>query len=140
MPFREKTAWVMMTLLTLTGAFYAWEVAGHAMSIGWAPPPSIKLIFVYVGLVIIGSIVGMTSIAVVTPKEANAPADERDRIISDKAGNWAGYVLALPALAGALVFWVIQDGNILFHAVIAGLMLSQIAEYAFQIWLYRRGV
>jgi hypothetical protein len=32
------------------------------------------------------------------------------------------------------------DANLLFHIVMAALILSQIAEYAFQILLYRRGV
>lgn len=140
MSFMEKTAWVMMTLLTLTGGFYAWEVAGHWQAIGAAPPPSIKLAIVYVVLVVIGSIIGMSSIAIASPEDADAVADERERIVIDKAGHWSGYVVAFPAVAGALHYWALQDANMMFHYVVAGLMLSQIAEYAFQIFLLRRGV
>lgn len=130
----------MMVLLTLAGAFYAFEVAGHAVAIGGAPPPSLKLAIVYVVIVVVGSIIGMSSLGAASPEEANAPADERERVIIDRAGHWSGYVLAFVAITGALHYWSQENGNLLFHMVVAGLMLSQIAEYAFQIFLFRRGV
>ncbi len=86
MSFREKTAWVMLVLLS-----------------------------------------------------AAAPADERERIILDKAGNWSGYVLAVGAVSGALHDWSQSNGAMMFHLVVAGLMLSHVSEYAFRIWLFRRG-
>ncbi len=139
MSFREKTAWVMMFLLTLAGGFYAWEVIGQAIRLQAAPPPSIKLALVYVMIVVIGSIIGMSSLGAASPGEADAPPDERERVILDKAGNWSGYVLAAGAVTGALHYWAHADGAMMFHLVIAGLMLSQIAEYAIHILLYRRG-
>lgn len=140
MAFREKLAWAMSIVLTLAGAFYAWEVVGHGLALNAVPPPSIKLAIVYIGFVIIGSIIGAASVAAQNADEANAPADERERIIIDKAGNWSGYVLAFGAVAGALHYWSHQEGHLMFHWVVAGLMVSQIAEYVFQIILFRRGV
>lgn len=139
MSFREKTAWVMLILLTLAGGFYAWEVMGHAIAINGAPPPSLKLAFVYVAIVIIGSVIGLSGLGISEPDEANAPADERERVIIDRAGNWSGYVLAAGAIIGVLHYWSQGDANLMFHVVVAGLMLSQIAEYAFQIFFYRWG-
>ncbi|GAB5458637.1 MAG: hypothetical protein Hens3KO_16670 [Henriciella sp.] len=140
MSFREKTAWVMMTLLIAAGGFYAWEVIGHALAIGSAPPPSGKLAMVYLLIVIAGTIIGMSSLAGREPDEASAPVDEREQIAIDKAGNWSGYVLAVPAIAGVLHYWTHSDGDLLFHTIVGALMLCQIAEYGSQIWLYRRGV
>ena len=140
MPFREKTAWVMLVLLTLAGGFYAWEVIGAGLSLGSAPPPSLKLALVYVFIVVAGAIVGMSSLGASSPHEASAPADERERIILDRAGNWSGYVLAVGAITGVLHYWAQENGHLTFHIVVGSLMLSQIAEYAFQIVLYRRGV
>ena len=140
MAFREKLAWVMVIVLTLAGGFYAWEVIGFGLALNAVPPPSIKLAVVYVGIVIIGSIIGASSVAAQNSEEANVPADERERIILDKAGHWSGYVLAAGAVVGALHYWSHQDGHLMFHLVVAGLMLSQIAEYVFQIILFRRGV
>ena len=139
MAFREKLAWVMSLVLILEGGFYAWEVLGHGAALNAVPPPSIKLAFVYVGLVIAGATIGASSVALQNTEEANAPADERERIILDKAGNWSGYVLGVCAVCGVLYYWTVQDGHVLFHAVVAGLMLNQISEYVFQIILFRRG-
>jgi hypothetical protein len=139
MAFREKLAWAMSIVLTLAGGFYAWEVIGHGLVLNAVPPPSIKLAFVYVGFVIIGAMIGTSSVALQNTEEANAPADERERIIIDRAGHWSGYVLAFFAVAGALHYWSDQDGHLMFHWVVAGLMLCQIADYVFQIILFRRG-
>ena len=137
MAFRERLAWVMSIVLILAGGFYAWEVVGHGLALNAVPPPSIKLAVVYVGFVIIGSIVGAVSVAARTTEDANAPPDEREQIIIDKAGHWSGYVLAAGAVIGVLHYWSDQDGHLMFHLVVAGLMLSQIAEYVFQIILFR---
>ncbi|MEO9970299.1 MAG: hypothetical protein ABJG15_10860 [Hyphomonadaceae bacterium] len=137
MTFREKLAWVMSLVLILAGAFYAWEVVGHGRALSAVPPPSIKLAVVYIGFVIIGSVIGASSVAAHNTEEADAPADERERIAIDKAGYWSGYVLAAGAVAGVLHYWTHQDGNVMFHLVVAALMLSQIAEYAYQIILFR---
>ena len=88
----------------------------------------------------IGSIVGAAGVALQNTEEANAPADERERIILDKAGKWSGYLVGLFAMLGVLHYWMFQEGNILFHLVVAGLMLSQIAKYVSQVVLFRRGV
>ncbi len=137
MAFRERLAWVMSIVLILAGGFYAWEVVGHGLALNAVPPPSIKLAVVYVGFVIIGSIIGASSVAARTTEDANAPPDEREQIIIDKAGHWSGYVLAAGAVIGVLHYWSDQDGHLMFHLVVAGLMLSQIAEYVFQIILFR---
>ncbi len=139
MAFREKLAWVMSVVLILAGLYYAGYVLGQGLALEAVPPPSIRLAFVYVGLVMAGAIIGASSVALQNTEEANAPADERERIILDKAGHWSGYVLGVCAVCGALVYWTTQYGHVMFHLVVAGLMLSQIAEYVFQIVLYRRG-
>ena len=140
MAYREKLAWVMSIVLILAGSFYGWEVIGHGLAIGEIPPPSLGLAVVYVFLVVIGSIIGAAGTALLNIGEAEQPADERETIILDKAGHWSGYILGAAVVFGVLHYWYYEDGRLLFHSVVAGLMLSQIAEYVFQIVLYRRGV
>lgn len=140
MSFREKSAWGFMILFSLAGAFYAWEVVGNGLAIGEVPPPSFKLAAVYIGLVVIGAIISQSSLAASSAEEADLPADERERVAIDRAGNWSGIILAFGAIAGALHFYSFEDGRLMFHIVVGALMLSQIADYAFQIWLFRRGV
>ena len=140
MPFREKSAWAMGLILALAGVWYFNKVISVSRALGETAPPILPFVIAYVVLVVIASIVVMSVIAGTAGKEAEAPADERETIILDKAGLWSGYVLALGVFAGLFHFGVRGDGNLLFHICFAALMASQVAEYAFQIILYRRGV
>jgi hypothetical protein len=140
MSFREKTAWAMALILIAGAIFYFDKVARITDAIGQTAPPIIGLVVAYVVVTIIASIATMIALAILSPREAEAPADEREQRILDKAGHWSGYVLAVPLLGAMWHFAVNGDGNMLFHLIFLALMLSQIAEYVFQIVLYRRGV
>ena len=140
MSYREKSAWALLVLLLLAGGFYAWEVGGVWLATGDAPKPSFKLAAVYVGIVVIGIIISQSSLAVSSSDEADMPADEREDIAIQKAGNISGIVLAFGAIAGAIHFYEYDDGRLMFHIVVGSLMISQIVEYALQIWYFRRGV
>lgn len=139
-PFREKTAWAMAAILAGGGAFYLNMVISASQALGRTAPPIVGFVIAYVVVIVIASAVLMSALAVTSPREANAPADERETIIADKAGNWSGYVIVVPALGALWHYAVNGDGNMLFHLVFLALMLGQIAEYLFQIILFRRGV
>ena len=137
MPFREKTALIMSVALMLGGLFYFRSVASMSENVGELAQPTLRLLIVYTVILVVVAIVGHIVTAALAPKEANADADERERRIFERAGHWSGYVFGagiLPSLAAYL--WT-QDGNLLFYCVFASLMLSQVAEYLFQIVLYR---
>ena len=136
MSFREKSAWLMALLMTAAGLFYLYIVRGASQALGETAPPIIVIAFVI--LVVIGSIVAQTVLALSSLKTANAPADERERLVQQRAGNWSGLVLASGAVTSLGHFMVYSDGNMLFHLVMASLIVAQIAEYAFQIVLVRR--
>jgi hypothetical protein len=140
MSFREKTAWGMGLILILAGAWYFSNVVSVSNALGHTSPPDLRFFISYVILVVITSIIVNVILAIMSGKEANAPADEREKAILDKAGHWSGYVLAVGAFGGLWHFGWLGDGNLMFHIIFGALMLSQIAEYAFQIFLYRRGV
>jgi|GEM_PF-223169 len=137
--FREKTAWAMAIILAAAGFFYFDKVVRISNALGQTAPPLIGLVIGYVILIVIASVIVMSVLAVSAAREADAPADEREKIIADKAGNWSSYVLAVPALGALWHYSVQMDGNMLFHLIFLSLMLSQISEYVFQIFLYRRG-
>ncbi len=139
MSFREKTAWAMGMIL-LAGAFwYFSKVIGLSATLGHTAPPIPGFVIAYVILIVIASIVLMSALAASSPKLADAAADERERQIESRAGHWSGSMLGLGIFAGLVHFWIHADGNMLFHIAFASLMLGQIAEYIFQIVLYRRG-
>lgn len=136
MSFREKSAWVMGAVMIAAGLYY-WRMVGAAsQAIGATAPAAIVIGFVI--LVVIGSVVAQILLAVSAPKEANSPADERERRVQANAGHWSGVVLAVGAVLSLGHYMVRADGNMLFHLVMASLIVSQIAEYALHIILVRR--
>lgn len=139
-PFREKTAWAMAAILTGGAAFYLNLVISASQALGRTSPPFIGFVIAYVAVIVIASVAVMSVLAGTAPREAGAPADERETIIADKAGKWSGYVMAAAAFGSLWHYSVQGDGNMLFHLVFLSLMLGQIADYVFQIVLYRRDV
>ena len=137
MSFREKSAWVMAAVMTVAGLYYLKIVVDASESIGSTAPPMVILI-AYVVLVVIAAVNAQIILAISSPKEANAPADERERPALDRAGNWSGYVLAAGVVTSLLHFLAHNDGFLLFHTIMGSLIVAQIAEYAFQILLLRR--
>ena len=137
MSFREKSAWLMGALMVGAGLYYLNMAIAASRAVGWAAPP-VTIFIPFTFLVIIASIVAQTTIALLTPKEAGVPADERERPLLDRAGHWSGVVLGAGAVISLIQFFYHQDGVLLFHMIVGSLIVSQITESAFQITLIRR--
>ena len=137
MSFREKSAWAMAVLMVLAGLYYLNLFVGASRRLD-APAPPAGIFIAYVVVVVVGSVAAQAVLAATAPKDAQAPADERERPLLQRAGNWSGIVLALGAISALLHYLQHGNGDLLFHSVLASLILSQIAEYAFQIALLRR--
>jgi uncharacterized membrane protein (DUF485 family) len=140
MPFHEKSAWTMAVTLTIGGILYFVAVASMSAELGHLAPPILPTVIVYTGIIIVLAIIGHIVIAGLSPREANAPSDERDKKVVDRAGHWSGYVLGVGAIAALGLYLFTYDGNLMFYIVFGSLMASQIAAYLCQIALYRRGV
>ncbi|MEA3064673.1 MAG: hypothetical protein QOJ27_1119 [Sphingomonadales bacterium] len=137
MSFREKSAWVMAVLMSLAGLYYLNLAVGASRALG-APAPPVGIFIAYVILVVIASVAAQVGLALSAPKEANAPADERERPLLQRAGNWSGIVLGAGTATALLYYLQHGNGDLLFHMVMGSLIVSQIAEYGFQIALLRR--
>lgn len=138
MPFREKSAWVMLLLISGLGIFYGQSVISSSNALGETAPPSLRLIVLVTVALVAGAVLANILIAMTAPGEADAPADERDKFVLWRAGNMASYVLGFGVFTGLWHFVAQGDGNLLFHILVASLILSQIAEYALSIWYYRQ--
>jgi hypothetical protein len=129
--FREKTAWI--SLLSLSGiyAWYFWSAFGSGSHFG-------GLLAAIVALVIVQTVLTI-AVAVVAPREAKAPRDERDRLIDLRATRFAYAVLA-GSVACACFFGgfnppVIFNSN----ALLFFLVIAEILRSGCQIIQYRRG-
>lgn len=137
MPFQQKSAWIMSVALVLGGLFYFGEVSQMSNEIGQLAPPVLPAVAAYTVLLVVIAVVGHIVIGVISPKEANAPLDERERKIFHWAGNVSSYVLGAGVVSALGHYLFFQNGDVLFYAVFASLMLCQLAEYVIQIVLYR---
>ena len=139
MSFREKAAWISLLAYLGIYGFYFTQV-GSALIRGDADGTPffglfVRAVVLFVVVIIIGTVVA----AVTAPKDANAPADEREKLVALKANSASGYVLATGVvltigviLYGAKDFLVI---NLLFFS----LVVSEVYKIATQLFLYRRG-
>lgn len=140
MGFQEKSAWIMSFALLVSGAFYAWSVLAIINLANTIPPPNGLGIAIGVIIIIAFAIFGHAVAAIGNPADANAGEDERDRLVVWRAGNLSGSLFALLTMLALCAFALIGNGNLLFHMIVGGLVLSQLAEYVLTIWYYRRGV
>lgn len=134
MPFREKSAWISLLASLAIYGFYFVNLRGDA--------DGVRLFGLLAGSMVLFTlvIIVLTVVAaVLAPKDANAPADERDRLIALKAMSGAYFAVATGAVAGmgaafygASGFWI---ANLLFVSLVA----AELLKSAMQIVLYRRG-
>jgi uncharacterized membrane protein len=140
MAFKEKSAWVMVIALLITGLGYVYTVSQLSVELGQLAPPLFPLLIGFTVVIVIISIIGHILAALSNPREANAPADERDQRIADKASHWSSYVLAVGVVLGLGLYLVFPSGPVLFYVVFGSLALSTLVEYGLQIYFYRHAV
>ena len=138
MSFREKSAWIALTSYGLVfGAYFSllaqsWdERYGPGLSIGLMVAAVIALIAIAAALTILA--------AITSPKEANAPADEREQLIDLKAERLSSYALStcVVLLIGALlVGW---NGILVANLLLASMVVAELVKALAQIIAYRRG-
>lgn len=138
MSFREKTAWIALFAygLVFGGYFFnlasAWDERwGQRLSGGLMIGAVIALVVITVSLT--------ATAAILSPRQANAPADEREQMIDLKAERIASYTLStgVVLLIGALLMeW---NGILVANLLLAAMVISEIVKALAQIVAYRRG-
>jgi len=135
MPFREKSAWI--SLLSMSGiyGYYFWSVM-HA-----GPQPGGfhfgGLLETIIALVVVQVVLTIAA-AIVTPKEAKAPRDEREKLIDLKATRIAYSGLATSVALAC--FFGAFDPPIVFNtnALLFVLVTAEVLRSSCQVIQYRR--
>lgn len=138
MSYREKSAWVaLVTYAVVFGAYFfvlwqGWDDGvGQGLSIGLLVTAVIAFVVLVAALTII--------IAIASPKDANAPADERERLIDLKAERIASYTLStgVVCLIGALLLgW---NGFLVANLLLASMVIAELVKASAQIIHFRAG-
>ena len=85
MSFREKTAWISLVSMAGIYGFYFWSLMRSGRDGGSG---SIGLLGTVIALVAVQTVLTI-AVAVVDPKNAQAPRDEREKLIELKATRFA---------------------------------------------------
>ena len=133
MTFNEKSAWIMLTALLVSGLSYAGAVVNLSADLGRLAPPSVPLLIKFTIALILISIVGHALIAALRPGEASDRLDEREKRVHDRAGNWSGIILGFGVITALVSYLVLGNADLLFYGVLASLFAAQLAEYALQL-------
>jgi hypothetical protein len=143
MSFREKSAWVTFVLLLVTFVIYfgsAFTVLHGRGHIDNQPSPNLfhlffQLVFWFVVLEIVMHIL----IAARTPKDANAPLDEREKLIALKSMQPAFYVLLVGAFLAIGTLHLGTTTYHMAHSVLFVVWIAELVRYGMQLYYFRRG-
>ncbi|MGB5326154.1 MAG: hypothetical protein WBN40_12115 [Pseudomonadales bacterium] len=137
MAFHEKSAWIMLIALLITGLLYFSTVLSMSQALGDIAPPNIPILVVFTVALTLFAIVGHIVVAALSAREANRTLDERERKIGDRAGNFSSYLFGLGIVLALGIYLFSRNGDLIFYAVFGSLIIAQIFEYLLQLYFYR---
>ncbi len=140
MSFREKNAWISLLLYLAIYGFYFAQVA-MAVTRGEADGAHFLGLFAQSVVMFVVATIAFTVVAaVLAPKDAEAPVDEREKLIALKANSASGYVLAAAVVLVIGVLFYGADDFLTINLLFFALVLSEVYKVATQLVLYRRGI
>jgi len=137
--FREKMAWVMVVGLGATACLYfyaAWNVSASMVQV--PKPVIIALTSVFIAILTITAIIGAIAAALSNVDEADAPMDERDKLISLHATRWASVATVVILIVTMTAYFFDARSSDMLLGIMAALIVGHLVEYITQIYLYRR--
>ena len=138
MSFREKSAWITFVLLLAFGIYFG-DVAVHILD-PTRPHANYLLLFVLlVVAIVVLEIITHAAIAFRSPREAQTPIDERERLIELRATRPAFYVLLVGAFLSVGTIHMGASTWVLAHCVLFAIWMAELTRYGSQLYHYRRG-
>lgn len=138
MSFRERSAWIALFAYGLVFGGYFAALAHFWNEPGRGPFGAAMLFGAIIALIVV--VVALTILsAVISPRDANASADERERMIELKAERIGSYALsaAVVCLIGALLIgW---EGFLVANLLLAAMVVAELAKAGAQIAYFRWG-
>jgi hypothetical protein len=138
MSFREKSTWI--TFLLVLGVFGIFFVSAgiHLFSPTHQYHNDLLLFLVLVVVIVVLQVVLHFIVAFRSPKDANTPQDERERLIALKATRPAFYVLMTGAFLAVGTIHLGRGPVLTLHAVLFAMWLAELTRNGAMIYYYRR--
>ena len=142
MSFREKSAWI--TLITLVFVSLVWSAHWPWQQPFTLAPDSNPIVFHALVLATISFIVivivAHVVVAIRAPREASAPADERERLIALKATRIGGYVYAALSLSSIFLIHLGANQIGVAYFVLISFVIAEMVNCIARIVYHRRGL
>jgi hypothetical protein len=142
MSFREKSAWIMLIMLVLMTVLWAMHFPWwRPFTLAPDPDPIVfhALILATVSFVVI-VVIAHIVVAVLAPRDANARADERERLIALKATRIGAYSYAALSLSSIVLIHLGANEIGLAYFLLYSFAIAEVVNYAARIVYHRRGV
>ena len=138
--FQEKSNWASLIIMSVVWVNYFVRVQPVLADGTISREDSIGLFIGAVVTLVILEIVVHIGLAVTNLKTADQPSDERGKIITSKAGNFSGWVLAIcVVIIGGYAMFRDVSSVLIANLLLLALVLSQCVDYAMALFYYRRG-
>jgi hypothetical protein len=139
MSFREKSAWITLITLVLLTLFFITHLPPP-----WYLAPRGGFLFhvLMIGVIafVVIEIVAHVIVAIRAPRDAQAPRDERERLIALKATSIAAYTYAVLSLGSVFVIIHLGANEIgIAYWLFLSFIIAEIVNYAARVVYYRRG-
>lgn len=139
MTFQEKSTLTMTAILVLVFGWYFTLVLGPIVGSPAREVAYTGLMVAVVVLLVILAGVSHVVLAIAFRSQAN-DYDERDRLITLRSGEIAGYILAVGVCAGIGLAMMQSDTFWIAQALIGALVIAEVTEGVSKLVLYRRGI
>lgn len=141
MSFREKSVWVTAAIMLYMWAWYVSAVGPSLLDGTVSRGQSIGMFIGMTVMVIVLEVVGHIILAITSPKDADAPEDERDRLITQKAESHASWMLGAGVIIIAVHIMARDMSSVaVVHLLILMLIAVEVISRVLQIYYYRRGL
>lgn len=143
MPLREKTAWVsLLTTVGIWGAYF-WVIGEDLLgrgSLAGMPASTVGLFIGAVAAIVIVQVVLAIALAIFSGKQADAPMDERERLIDLQAAR-AGFYALNGAVFGVSALWLFKASPLVMaNGILLAMVVGEAVHSGGKIIGYRRGV
>ena len=135
--FREKSAWI--SCLSILGIFIPFFWTSYKRLNGAVDGrTAMSTAFGLLVLFVVLEIVLHVALALMSPREARTPKDERERLIELRATFAAFHVLVVGALAAAATLHLTRNAWIIQQVVLLAVVVAELVKFGAEIVLFRR--
>ncbi len=138
MSYREKTTWISLLAMGAVYGWYFWKVMPVLAAGGGDTLHYAHLLGSTIAAVAILQIIPMIVIAILSPADAQAPQDEREKLYALKGTQAAYFVLVAGALFASVagIFFGANAG-MLANLTLLSVVTSNMAKYLIEVAYFR---